>query len=97
MPERGGDTNEGGNRSRITTTGVAGRPVRHHTDPGTRAQKGVVVGRLPVARSEDWEYGTPPSIVLWAEGHVLIAVAAATIAWFTAVYVLVVAVGVISG
>ena len=55
------------------------------------------MGRLQVVRREEWEYGTPPSIVLWAESHVLLAVVGATVAWFTAVYVLVVVVGVFSG
>lgn len=55
------------------------------------------MGRLQVARREEWEYGTPPSIVVWAEDHVLLAVLGATVAWFTAVYVLVVVVGVVAG
>lgn len=55
------------------------------------------MGRMPMARREDWEFGEPPSFVLWAEDHVLMAVLGATVAWFTAVYVLVVVVGVLTG
>jgi len=46
------------------------------------------MGRMLIDDEDRWEYGNPPSIVMWAESHVLLAVAGAALAWFAAVYVL---------
>ena len=44
-----------------------------------------------------WEYGSPPSLIAWAESHVAVAVIGAAIAWFAVVYVLALVVGLFVG
>ncbi len=35
-----------------------------------------------------WEYEEAPTLITWAETHVVLAIASAAIAWFAVVYVL---------
>jgi hypothetical protein len=47
----------------------------------------MMVRRIPEA-DQSWEYASRPTVLEWAQQHVVLAVGAAVLVWFGVVYVL---------